>query len=58
MTVLTHQKKIIIYQIIIGENLEGANVDIARVALDMNLIQRGINATQGIIDNIKKIKIT
>ena len=44
-----------VYGEIIGENLEGANVDIARVALDMNLIQRGINATQGIIDNIKKI---
>jgi flagellar hook protein FlgE len=43
-----------IYGAIFGEMVESSNVEIAKVALDMNLLQRGFSATQGIIDNITK----
>ena len=43
-----------IYGLVFGEMVESSNVEIAKVALDMNLLQRGFSATQGIIDNITK----
>ena len=43
------------YGNIVGETLESANVDIAKVALDMNLLNRGFSAVQAVIDDIGKI---
>ena len=44
-----------IYGDIIGESLEGSNVDVAKVALDMTLINRALNAVNGIIDDVNKM---
>ncbi len=38
-----------------GAVLESSNVDVAKVALDMNQLNRGIAAVQGIIDDVSKI---
>jgi flagellar hook protein FlgE len=43
------------YGNILSNSLESANIDVARVALDMNLLNRGFSATQGFIDNITKV---
>ena len=43
------------YGNILANSLESANIDVARVALDMNLLNRGFSATQGFIDNITKV---
>ncbi len=44
-----------IYGDILQESLESSNIDVARVALDMALLNRGFAATQGIIDDVNKI---
>lgn len=38
-----------------AEAIETTNVDVARVALDMNLLNRGFSAVTGVIDDITKI---
>jgi len=43
------------YGDIVPDSLESANVDVAKVALDMNLLNRGFSAVQGVIDDITKI---
>ncbi len=43
------------YGSIISESLEASNVDIAKVALDMNLLNRGFAAVQAVIDDVTKI---
>ncbi|RAP36903.1 hypothetical protein DID80_04660 [Candidatus Marinamargulisbacteria bacterium SCGC AAA071-K20] len=43
------------YGNILGSQLESSNVDIAKVALDMNLINRGFSAVQAVIDDVTKI---
>lgn len=43
------------YGDILPESLESSNVDVARVALDMNLLNRSYAAVQAVIDDITKI---
>ncbi len=43
------------YGEIVSESLESSNVDVAKVALDMNLINRSYAAVQAVIDDISKI---
>jgi flagellar hook protein FlgE len=43
------------YGNVLGSQLESSNVDIAKVALDMNLINRGFSAVQAVIDDVTKI---
>ena len=43
------------YGDVLGENLESANIDVAKVALDMNILNRSFQAVQGVIDDISKI---
>lgn len=43
------------YGDILANSLEGSNVDIAKVALDMNLLNRGFAAVQAVIDDVTKI---
>lgn len=43
------------YGNILSSSLEGSNVDIAKVALDMNLLNRGFAAVQAVIDDVTKI---
>jgi len=43
------------YGDILPKSLESSNVDVARVALDMNLLNRSYAATQAVIDDITKI---
>lgn len=43
------------YGDILPESLESSNVDVARVALDMNLLNRQYAATQALIDDVTKI---
>jgi len=40
---------------IIPEAIESSNVEVSRVALDMNLINRGISAIQGITQDVNKM---
>ena len=44
-----------VYGDLIAESIESTNVDVARVALDMNLLNRGFSAITGVIDDITKI---
>tara|TARA_Y100000591_G_C21835695_1_gene702341 strand:- start:1034 stop:1885 length:852 start_codon:yes stop_codon:yes gene_type:complete len=44
-----------IYGDILANSLETSNVDIAKVALDMNLLNRGFAAVQAVIDDVTKI---
>jgi flagellar hook protein FlgE len=44
-----------IYGNILAERLESSNIDVAKVALDMNLLNRGFSAIQGVIDDIGKV---
>lgn len=44
-----------IYGDILAESLESSNVDVAKVALDMALTNRGFSAIQGVIDDVNKI---
>ena len=44
-----------IYGEVLSETLESSNVDVAKVALDMALINRGFSAIQGVIDDVNKI---
>jgi flagellar hook protein FlgE len=44
-----------IYGNVLGERLESSNINVARVAMDMNLLNRGFSAIQGVIDDIGKI---
>ncbi len=37
-----------------GESLEGSNIDVAKVALDMNQLSRGFAAVQGVIDDVNR----
>lgn len=43
------------YGSVLGGQLESSNVDIAKVALDMNLLNRGFSAVQAVIDDVTKI---
>lgn len=43
------------YGNILSKSLETSNVDIAKVALDMNLLNRGFAAVQAVIDDVTKI---
>ena len=43
------------YGDVMSESLESSNVDIAKVALDMNLLNRGFAAVQAVIDDVTKI---
>lgn len=43
------------YGDVLPEALEASNIDVAKVALDMALLNRGFNAIQGVIDDINKI---
>lgn len=43
------------YGDVLPDSLESANIDVAKVALDMNLLNRGFSAVQGVIDDITKI---
>lgn len=38
-----------------GAKLESSNIDVAKVALDMALLNRGFSAIQGVIDDVNKI---
>ena len=44
-----------IYGDVLGGSLESSNVDIPRVALDMNILNRSYTATQGVIDDVTKV---
>ncbi|MCP4049705.1 MAG: flagellar hook basal-body protein [bacterium] len=44
-----------VYGSIKGGHLESSNIDIATVSMDMNLLNRGFSAVQGVIDDINKI---
>lgn len=43
------------YGDILGERLESSNIDVAKVALDMALLNRGFTAVQGVIDDVNRI---
>lgn len=43
------------YGSIRGATLEASNIDVARVALDMNQLNRGFAAVQGVIDDVNRI---
>ncbi len=43
------------YGEILGERLESSNIDVAKVALDMALLNRGFTAIQGVIDDVNRI---
>ncbi|MGE4170378.1 MAG: hypothetical protein AB7F28_06630 [Candidatus Margulisiibacteriota bacterium] len=43
------------YGDILPQALESSNIDVARVALDLNQINRGFSAIQGVIDDVNKI---
>ena len=43
------------YGDLIAQKVEASNVDIAKVALDMNLLNRGFAAVQAVIDDVTKI---
>ncbi|NBV84193.1 flagellar hook basal-body protein [bacterium] len=43
------------YGEILGERLESSNIDVAKVALDMALLNRGFTAIQGVIDDLNRI---
>lgn len=38
-----------------SESLESSNISVAKVALDMNQLNRGFSAVQGIIDDVSKV---
>ena len=40
---------------ILSESVESSNIRVAKVALDMALINRGFSAIQGVIDDVNKI---
>jgi len=40
---------------ILGESVESSNVDVARVALDMNIVTRGFSALQGMVQDVNKM---
>lgn len=40
---------------ILGSSLESSNIDVAKVALDMALLNRGFSAIQGVIDDVNKV---
>lgn len=44
-----------VYGAVLSESLESSNIDVAQVALDMALLNRGFNAVQGVIDDVNKI---
>lgn len=44
-----------IYGDVLGSSLESSNIDVAKVALDMALLNRGFSAIQGVIDDVNKI---
>jgi len=44
-----------VYGDIVAEKLESSNVDVAKVALDMALLNRGFSAIQGVVDDVNKI---
>ena len=44
-----------IYGDVFAEQLEGSNVDVAKLGLDMARIQRSFNAVQGVLDDINKM---
>ena len=43
------------YGAIESESLEGSNFDIAKIALEMNQLQRAFSANQGVVDNVGKV---
>jgi flagellar hook protein FlgE len=43
------------YGDVLGEKLESSNINVAKVAMDMNLLNRGFSAIQGVIDDINKV---
>jgi len=43
------------YGNVLGERLESSNIDVAKVALDMALLNRGFSAIQGVIDDVNKV---
>lgn len=43
------------YGDVLGERLEASNIDVAKVALDMALLNRGFQAIQGVIDDVNKV---
>ncbi len=43
------------YGNILGSSLESSNIDVARIALDMALLNRGYSAVQGLVDDLNKI---
>lgn len=43
------------YGNVLGERLEASNIDVAKVALDMALLNRGFSAIQGVIDDVNKV---
>jgi len=43
------------YGDLLGSSLESSNIDVARVALDMALLNRGFSAIQGVIDDVNKV---
>ncbi|NBV43111.1 flagellar hook basal-body protein [bacterium] len=43
------------YGEVLGERLESSNIDVAKVALDMALLNRGFTAIQGVIDDVNRI---
>ena len=44
-----------VYGDILGNKLESSNIDVAKVALDMALMNRGFSAIQGVIDDVNKV---
>ncbi len=43
------------YGSIRGASLESSNIDVAKVALDLAILNRGFSAVQGVIDDVNKI---
>jgi len=44
-----------VYGTLKGSNLESSNIDVAKVALDLAVLNRGFAAIQGVIDDVNKI---
>lgn len=44
-----------VYGNVLGSSLESSNIDVAKVALDMALLNRGFSAIQGVIDDVNKV---
>lgn len=44
-----------VYGSVKGSSLESSNIDVAKVALDLAVLNRGFSAVQGVVDDVNKI---